>query len=327
MTVASRCCFPRSSWTLRTLSSGPHQDRPQTRPQTRTQTRPQTRTQTRTAAQIRADFIEFFRSRGHELVPSSPVRPRADPSLLFVNAGMNQFKPLLLGVADPRTPLASLRRVVNSQKCVRAGGKHNDLDDVGKDGSHHTFFEMLGSWSFGDYFKAEACSLAWTLLTEVFQIPKDRLYVSYFSGDPQSGLPPDLETREVWLQLGLPPSRVLPFGLKENFWEMGDTGPCGPCSELHVDLRGDRDAAALVNTDHPEVLEIWNLVFMEYSRQPDSALSPLLMKSVDTGMGLERLVAVLQNKPSNYDTDLFSPLLQHLHQVRVRGQGSGSNMS
>lgn len=311
VTFACRCCFPCSSWTRRTFSSGSHQDR----------------TRIRTAAQIRRDFIEFFQSRGHELVRSSPVRPRADPSLLFVNAGMNQFKPLLLGVADPRTPLASLRRVVNSQKCVRAGGKHNDLDDVGKDGSHHTFFEMLGSWSFGDYFKAEACSMAWTLLTEVFHIPKDRLYVSYFNGDPQSGLPPDLETREVWLQLGLPPSRVLPFGLKENFWEMGDTGPCGPCSEIHVDLRGDprghQDAAALVNTDCPRVLEIWNLVFMEYNRTPDSTLSPLLMKSVDTGMGLERLVAVLQNKPSNYDTDLFSPLLQHLHQLSGGAPYSG----
>lgn len=267
------------------------------------------------AAQIRSDFIDFFRARGHEEVRSSPVRPRGDPSLLFVNAGMNQFKPRLLGTADPRTALSSLRRVVNSQKCIRAGGKHNDLDDVGKDGSHHTFFEMLGSWSFGDYFKAEACSLAWTLLTEVYHIPKDRLYVSYFGGDSKSGLGPDLETRDIWLQLGLPSCRVLPFGLKENFWEMGDTGPCGPCSEVHVDLRGGRDAARLVNTDCPDVLEVWNLVFMEYNRQPDSALSPLLMKSVDTGMGLERLAAVLQKKTSNYDTDLFTPIIQHLNQL------------
>ncbi|XP_055078325.1 alanine--tRNA ligase, mitochondrial isoform X2 [Periophthalmus magnuspinnatus] len=269
----------------------------------------------RSAAQVRSDFIEFYRARGHELVPSSPVRPRADPSLLFVNAGMNQFKPLLLGTADPRTPLSSLRRAVNSQKCVRAGGKHNDLDDVGKDHSHHTFFEMMGSWSFGDYFKSEACSMAWTLLTEVYQIPKERLYVSFFNGDPGSGLPPDLETREVWLQLGLPPHRVLPFGLEDNFWEMGDTGPCGPCTEIHVDLRGARDAAPLVNRGCPEVLEIWNLVFMEYNRQADASLWPLPLRSVDTGMGLERLVSVLQNKSSNYDTDLFLPLILHLHQL------------
>ncbi|XP_055014372.1 alanine--tRNA ligase, mitochondrial isoform X2 [Boleophthalmus pectinirostris] len=277
----------------------------------------------RTAAQIRSDFIEFYRARGHELVPSSPVRPRADPSLLFVNAGMNQFKPLLLGSADPRSPLASLRRVVNSQKCVRAGGKHNDLDDVGKDSTHHTFFEMMGSWSFGDYFKAEACSMAWTLLTEVFQIPKDRLYVSYFSGDPKTGLPPDLETRDVWLQLGLPPDRVLPFGPEQNFWEMGDTGPCGPCTEIHVDLRGGRDAAPLVNTDCPQVLEVWNLVFMEYNRQEDGSLWPLPLRSVDTGLGLERLVSVLQNKTSNYDTDLFLPLILHLHQLSGAALYSG----
>lgn len=269
----------------------------------------------RTSSQIRRDFIAFYRNHGHDLVPSSSVRPRADPSLLFVNAGMNQFKPLLLGMADPRSPLASYRRVVNSQKCIRAGGKHNDLEDVGKDGSHHTFFEMLGSWSFGDYFKTKACGLAWTLLTEGFEIPKDRIYVSYFSGDPQSGLPPDLETREVWLQLGLSSDRVLPFGPEQNFWEMGDTGPCGPCTEIHLDLVGSRDAAGLVNQDCPEVLEIWNLVFMEYNRLPDSALSPLPMQSVDTGMGLERLVSVLQNKSSNYDTDLFSPLIQHLNQL------------
>ncbi|XP_072295697.1 alanine--tRNA ligase, mitochondrial isoform X2 [Eucyclogobius newberryi] len=279
--------------------------------------------QNRTAKQIRSDFIEFYRARGHELVKSSPVRPRADPSLLFVNAGMNQFKPLLLGVADPRTPLSSLRRVVNSQKCVRAGGKHNDLDDVGKDGSHHTFFEMMGSWSFGDYFKSEACSMAWTLLTEVYHIPKDQLYVSYFSGHPEMGLSPDLETREVWLQLGVPSARVLPFGLKENFWEMGDTGPCGPCTEIHVDLRGARDAAALVNQDCPEVLEVWNLVFMEYNRQADSSLWPLPLRSVDTGLGLERLVSILQQKSSNYDTDLFLPLILHLHQLSGGAPYSG----
>ncbi|TSK67236.1 Alanine--tRNA ligase, mitochondrial [Bagarius yarrelli] len=264
-----------------------------------------------TAKRVRRTFVDFFKQEyGHRFVPSSPVRPRGDPSLLFVNAGMNQFKPVLLGCADPRSEMTSYRRVVNSQKCVRAGGKHNDLEDVGKDVYHHTFFEMLGNWSFGDYFKAEACVMAWRLLTEVYQIPAERLYVSYFSGDAATGLPPDKETHQIWLSLGVHPDRILPFGMKDNFWEMGETGPCGPCTEIHYDHVGSRDAGALVNASSPDVVEIWNLVFMQ---EGDGSLRALPQCSVDTGMGLERLVTVLQGKRSNYDTDLFTPLLSAIH--------------
>ncbi|XP_027872383.1 alanine--tRNA ligase, mitochondrial isoform X2 [Xiphophorus couchianus] len=267
------------------------------------------------AAQVRRTFLDFFRDQHqHLLVPSAPVRPRGDPSLLFVNAGMNQFKPVLLGTVDPRSQMALWRRVANSQRCVRAGGKHNDLEDVGRDGTHHTFFEMLGSWSFGDYFKEEACRMAWSLLTEYYGIPADRLYVSYFGGDAGSGLSADRETRDIWLDLGVPVSRVLPFGLKDNFWEMGDTGPCGPCTEIHYDHVGGRHAAALVNAGGSELVEIWNLVFIQYNREADQSLRLLPQFSVDTGMGLERLVGVLQGKRSNYDTDLFTPLLDAIHQ-------------
>ncbi|KAK5936383.1 hypothetical protein CgunFtcFv8_027751 [Champsocephalus gunnari] len=266
------------------------------------------------SSQVRSTFLEFFRSRGHQLVPSAPVRPRGDPSLLFVNAGMNQFKPLLLGTAPPRSMLASLRRAANSQKCVRAGGKHNDLQDVGRDLTHLSFFEMLGSWSFGDYFKEEACRMAWTLLTEYYGISADRLYVSYFGGNPESGLPADEETRNIWLEIGVPPARLLPFDMKQNFWEMGPGGPCGPCSEIHYDHLGGRDAAHLVNADCPEVVEVWNLVFMQYNREADLCLQPLPLLSVDTGMGLERLVSVLQGTLSTYNTDLFTPLLEEIHQ-------------
>ncbi|CAJ0965433.1 unnamed protein product [Ranitomeya imitator] len=226
-----------------------------------------------------------------------PPSPWMTPTLLFANAGMNQFKPIFLNTIDPSHPMARLSRAANTQKCIRAGGKHNDLDDVGKDVYHHTFFEMLGSWSFGDYFKE-------------FGIDIERLYVTYFGGNEAAGLDPDLECKQIWLSLGLPESRILPGSMKDNFWEMGDTGPCGPCSEMHFDRIGGRDAAHLVNMDDPNVLEIWNLVFIQYNRESDGSLKPLPKKSIDTGMGLERLVSVLQTQrcPTTTLTSLFRTL-------------------
>ncbi|KAF3689123.1 Alanine--tRNA ligase, cytoplasmic [Channa argus] len=262
------------------------------------------------AAQIREKFIDFFRRYDHQYVHSSSTIPLDDPTLLFANAGMNQYKPIFLNTIDPSHPMARLRRAANTQKCIRAGGKHNDLDDVGKDVYHHTFFEMLGSWSFGDYFKHLACKMALELLTQEFGISIDRLYVTYFGGNEEAGLEPDLECKQIWIDLGMDEARILPGSMKDNFWEMGDTGPCGPCSEIHYDRIGGRDASHLVNMDDPNVLEIWNLVFIQFNRESETELKPLPKKSIDTGMGLERLVSVLQNKMSNYDTDLFIPYFE-----------------
>ncbi|XP_071941238.1 alanine--tRNA ligase, cytoplasmic-like [Antedon mediterranea] len=273
---------------------------------------------------IRQTFIDYFKNKhSHIFVPSSSTIPSNDATLLFTNAGMNQFKDIFQGTVHLDSRMSKYRRVVNSQKCVRAGGKHNDLDEVGQDCYHHTFFEMLGNWSFADYFKKDAIHMAWDLLTNVYKMPKDRLYVTYFLGNDTENLQADLETKEIWHQLGLPENRVLPFSNSENFWEMGNTGPCGPCTEIHFDRRGDRDASELVNKDDPEVVELWNLVFTQYDRNGQGELQKLPKNNVDTGMGLERLVSILQGVYSNYDTDLFHPIISAIEQVSGIGPYCG----
>lgn len=264
-----------------------------------------------TAKEIRQTYLDFFKSKQHHIVPSAPIVVKNDPTLMFTNAGMNQFKDLFLGEAAIK-----YARVADTQRCLRVSGKHNDLEEVGIDTYHHTMFEMLGNWSFGDYFKKEAIAWSWELLTEVYQIPKDQLYVSIFEGDEKEGLPRDTEAFELWKQF-VPEDRIILGNKKDNFWEMGDTGPCGPCSEIHVDCRplAERNAISgkdLVNADHPQVIEIWNNVFMQFNRVKDGSLKPLPAQHVDTGMGFERLVRVLQGKTSNYDSDVFQPLIQFI---------------
>ena len=269
---------------------------------------------------IRERFLEFFASKGHEIVPSAPMVIKDDPTLMFNNAGMNPFKDLFLG----NSPVVHFR-IADTQKCLRVSGKHNDLEEVGVDTYHHTMFEMLGNWSFGDYFKQDAIDWAWELLTDVYGLDKDRLYVTVFEGDAGDGLEADDEATEIWSKW-VPADRILQASKKDNFWEMGETGPCGPCSEIHIDLRDEDERAAtpgaeLVNADHPQVVEIWNLVFMQFNRMADGSLVPLPNKHIDTGMGFERLAMAMQGKQSNYDTDVFRPLLDRVATLSGKAYG------
>jgi len=270
--------------------------------------------------QIRNIFKEYFEKKGHKIVPSDSMIIKGDPTLMFTNAGMNQFKDIFLDIRKPESI-----RVANSQKCLRVSGKHNDLEDVGQDTYHHTMFEMLGNWSFGDYFKEEAIDFAWELLTEVYKIDKENLYVTVFGGSKDDNMPVDTEAENLWLK-HVSKDKIVYGNKKDNFWEMGETGPCGPCSEIHIDLRDEEEKEKvagkdLVNMDHNEVIEIWNLVFVQFNRKSDSTLEPLPQKHVDTGMGFERLCAVLQGKKSNYDTDLFQTLIGEITQISGKKYG------
>ena len=275
-----------------------------------------------TASEIRRAFLDFFREKDHKIVPSAPIVNKDDPSLLFTNAGMNQFKDYFLGDRVP-----DRRRVADTQKCMRVSGKHNDLEDVGRDGTHHTMFEMLGNWSFGDYFKEEAIAWSWELLTDRLGIDADRLYATVFEGAPDEGIPTDDEARTFWLRV-LPEDRILYGNKKDNFWEMGDTGPCGPCTEIHVDLRSEEERARvpgrdLVNVDGSGVVEIWNNVFIQFNRKADGSLVNLPERHVDTGMGFERLCMVLQGKNATYDTDIFTPILREIERITGLQYGGG----
>jgi alanyl-tRNA synthetase len=266
-----------------------------------------------TSREIRQQFLDFFKNKDHRIVPSSPVIPYDDPTLLFTNAGMNQFKDVFLGIGT-----REYKRAANTQKCIRVSGKHNDLEEVGFDTYHHTFFEMLGNWSFGDYYKKEAIQWAWELLTEVWKLPKERLYATVYNTDD--------EAFNCWKTMtDINPDHILRFGEKDNFWEMGDTGPCGPCSEIHINLSDNPDDASLVNAGTPDCIEIWNLVFIQYNRLPDGSLEPLKDKFVDTGMGFERICAVLQHKRSNYDTDIFSPLIKKIEDLTGKKYETNEN--
>ncbi|MBO4339808.1 MAG: alanine--tRNA ligase [Bacteroidales bacterium] len=278
-----------------------------------------------TSKEIRQKYLDFFASKGHTVVPSAPMVIKNDPTLMFTNAGMNQFKDIFLGNTAPK-----FNRAADSQKCLRVSGKHNDLEAVGHDGRHHTMFEMLGNWSFGDYFKTEAIDWAWELLTEVYKIDATKLYATVFEGSEEDGTALDTEAQAAWLR-HLPASHVLTGNKHDNFWEMGDTGPCGPCSEIHIDLRTDEEIARipgreLVNTDNDEVIEIWNLVFMQYERKADGHLEPLPAKNIDTGMGFERLCMILQGKSSNYETDVFSGLIGKVEEYCGHKYSEGGNV-
>ena len=275
-----------------------------------------------TAKEIRESFKAFFASKGHQIVPSAPMVVKGDPTLMFTNAGMNQFKDIILGNVPRKYP-----RVADSQKCLRVSGKHNDLEEVGHDTYHHTMFEMLGNWSFGDYFKKEAISWAWEYLVDVLKLDPERLYATVFEGSPAEGLERDNEAAGYWEQF-LPESHIINGNKHDNFWEMGDTGPCGPCSEIHIDLRSEEERKAvpgeqMVNKDHPQVIEIWNLVFMQFNRKADGTLEPLPAKVIDTGMGFERLCMALQGKTSNYDTDVFQPIIKVI--AEMSGTSYGQN--
>ena len=272
------------------------------------------------SAEVRQQFLDFFASKMHKVVPSAPMVVKNDPTLMFTNAGMNQFKEYFLGNSVPKN-----LRLADTQKCLRVSGKHNDLEEVGIDTYHHTFFEMLGNWSFGDYFKEEAIAWAWELLVDVYKIDPSILYVTVFEGHDGDGLAQDKEAYDYWRKI-LPEDRILLGNKEDNFWEMGEQGPCGPCSEIHVDMRTAEEkkavsGASLVNMDHPQVLEVWNLVFMEFNRMADGSLEKLAAQHIDTGMGFERLCMVLQNKTSNYDTDVFMPLINEIEQKTKRTFG------